>query len=145
MSCTGKIKEGIYNCFGEYDEAMCHQCIHNDQPLDGETRNCFVSYRDKIEELYNYLRGISLPDGVGVKMPKLSDKMAFTVIWLLQEHFHILPDNIEKCRGCRELFDSDSEGYCLTDEYTLNGKPLPQKYRGQWCNACVPKVEFESP
>jgi hypothetical protein len=65
-----------------------------------------------IEEFYNFLQGdcpdsISLPRG---HQPKLTPKKAMTIIWYLQEHFPLLPDNIEKCWNCDGLFDTHSGG-----------------------------------
>ena len=143
-NCKGGINEGVYNCFGEYDATICYHCKHNKQPLEGETSDCFVSFRDKIDELYQFLKGEKLPGGTECKMPKLSSDMAFTIIWLLQEHFHILPDNIEQCNGGKELFDCDSEGAILDDQYKNNatGKTLAKKCWGQWCDNCIPDVDY---
>ena len=41
----------------------------------------------------------------------LSPETAFTIIWYLQEHLSIFPDQIEKCSICGELYDSYIEGY----------------------------------
>ncbi len=42
---------------------------------------------------------------------KLTPKKAFSIIWYLQEHFSILPDTIERCDVCNNLFDSESQGH----------------------------------
>lgn len=64
-----------------------------------------------IEEFYEFLQG-KLPEGVGMKhKPKLSKEQAFKIIWYLQEHFPILPDDIEQCDVCGEIYDSGSQGY----------------------------------
>ena len=65
-----------------------------------------------MNEFYKFLQG-DVPEKVSIckgHQPKLSDKKANTIIWYLQEHMRILPDNIEKCDNCKELFDSHSEG-----------------------------------
>lgn len=103
----------------------------------------FKSQRDALDELFTFLKGEGLPEGVKCKMPKLKPDMAFTVIWFLQEHMRCLPDTIEMCQKCKCLFDQDSEGYCLSNDYKLNGKTLPKKYWGYYCDACVPNVDFE--
>ena len=65
-----------------------------------------------IDEFYSFLQGIC-PDSITLKrgdQPKLTSKKAFTIIWYLQEHFPLLPDNIEQCWNCDSLFDTDRGG-----------------------------------
>ena len=83
-----------------------------------------------IDEFYQFLQG-ECPETIHLKrgkQPKLTKKQAFSIIWYLQEHFSVLPDNIEKCWCCGELFDSYSEGlyweskgrhYCGDCEYLV--------------------------
>lgn len=80
-----------------------------------------------VEEFYEFLKGNS-PDVIndGKPMVKLSPNKAFKIIWYLQEHFAILPDNIEQCSICKDLYDSYSSGY--TSE--LKGKCF--------CDNCFP-------
>ena len=151
--CKGTMRDGIYNCYGEYDDSLCYHCIHNAGDEQSEkTGNKFKSYRDAVDELFTYLKGEGLPEGVECKMPKLKPDLAFTVIWFLQEIMRCLPDNIEMCQGCKRLFDTDSEGYHLDKDYRLiddegneTDKPLPKKYWGHWCDGCVPNIEFSFP
>lgn len=97
----------------------------------------------KIEEFYMFLQGISVPEGFSLShKPKMSAKKAFTVIYILQEHLHILPDCFEKCDGCNNLFDADREGFILDDQYEVCGRTLAKKYWGHWCDNCVPDVDF---
>lgn len=42
---------------------------------------------------------------------KISPKKAFSIIYYLQEHFPLLPDHIEQCSNCGELYDSYSQGH----------------------------------
>jgi len=148
--CEGKINEGIYNCYGEYDESLCFDCIHNaDNEGTEKSDNKFKSYVDAFNELFEFLKGEGLPEGTHCKMPKLKPDRAFTVIWFLQEHMRCLPASIEMCQGCKCLYDSDSEGISLCGDYKLmddNGeltdKPVPKKYWGNWCDGCVPEIEF---
>lgn len=137
MNCKGDIRDGIYNCFGEYDEAMCLHCEHNEDHSEGETFDCFVSQRDRVDELYSFLLGVKLPEGTECKMPKLSAKIAFNVIWFLQEHLHILPDNIEQCSICKELCDCNSDGAYGGDKDDTDRKA---KYHGRFfCDNCIPE------
>jgi uncharacterized paraquat-inducible protein A len=64
-----------------------------------------------VNEFYQFLQG-NCPDRIKMKHPpKLSAKKAFQLIWYLQEQFPLIPDQIEQCSFCDELFDSDAEGY----------------------------------
>lgn len=67
---------------------------------------------DWMKELNKFLQG-ECSDNIQLRRghkPKLSVKKAFAIIWYLQEHMRILPDNIEKCDNCNDLFDHNSEG-----------------------------------
>ena len=71
---------------------------------------------EQVDELYNFLQGIC-PEVIHVKHPpRLSQQKAFTVIWFLQEHLRILPDNFERCCDCGNLYDADREGGCHKDK-----------------------------
>lgn len=65
-----------------------------------------------INEFYEFLQG-EIPESIHFRRghkPKLSPKKAYAVIYYLQEHFPLLPDNIEICSNCGCLFDTESEG-----------------------------------
>jgi len=71
---------------------------------------------EKTEEFYNFLQG-EIPESIHLvnenKKIELDKEKAFLIIWYLQEHFRIIPDNIEKCNACDDLFDTQSQGgYC---------------------------------
>lgn len=101
---------------------------------------------EQIQELQEFLTGRKLPEGMEVpKMPKLDDKVAFMVIWFLQEHLHVLPEHYEMCQNCHTIYDSHREGYYLDDQYELRGKTLPKKYWGPYCEGCAPNIDFELP
>jgi hypothetical protein len=66
-----------------------------------------------VQEFYKFLQG-NAPNGIQIATghkPKLSQKKAYTIIWYLQEHFSILPDHIEQCSVCGELYDSNTQGH----------------------------------
>jgi hypothetical protein len=46
-----------------------------------------------------------------LKEKRLSEKKAFDIIYYLQEHLCIIPDHIEQCNVCGELYDSYSTGH----------------------------------
>ena len=65
-----------------------------------------------LEEFYKFLQG-DIPEGMRLirgHKPKMSEKKAFAIIWYLQEHFPILPDHIERCDNCGDLFNSGCSG-----------------------------------
>ena len=65
-----------------------------------------------VDEFYNFLQG-EIPDSIKLQkghIPKMTAKKAMTIIWYLQEHFPILPDNIEMCDNCKTLYDTNAEG-----------------------------------
>jgi hypothetical protein len=83
-----------------------------------------------INEFYEFLQGkipkeISMVNG---HKPKMTAKKANSIIWYLQEHLRILPDNIEKCSSCDELYDSNSGGIY----WESKGK--------HYCNCCSDQV-----
>ena len=63
------------------------------------------------------LTGGDLPEGMTMAdQPALTPREAFSVIWYLQEHLRVLPDNIEMCAVCDTLFDFDCDGHCVADD-----------------------------
>lgn len=122
----------------------CCNCIHNENAKE-KKRDCYIDDLNKVNELYEYLTGGKMPDGVTCKMPKLSNSVAFDVIWFLQEVTCCLPDNIEQCRECECLFNSDYGGFRLDDQYKhkINGRTIGKKYWGNYCDDCVPDIDFE--
>jgi hypothetical protein len=74
-----------------------------------------------VNELYAYLQNEELPEDAGFKDKtsgiKLDPEQAMRVIWFLQEHLRILPDHIEQCGVCSDLYDSHSDGEYLEEPY----------------------------
>lgn len=64
---------------------------------------------EQVEEFYRFLQG-KTPKGISCKAPQLSERMAFSIIWFLQERMRIIPDVFERCSTCGEIFDSGREG-----------------------------------
>ena len=48
---------------------------------------------EKVKAFYEFLKGDT---------QKLSKRQAFSIIYYLQEHLPLFPDNIEKCENCGE-------------------------------------------
>ena len=66
---------------------------------------------EKTEELYAFLKG-ETPEGFTLNgQPQLSEEVAFTIIYVLQEKFNLIPDHFEQCGECKELFDMECEGH----------------------------------
>lgn len=70
---------------------------------------------EQCEKLFAFLQG-RMPDGVRVdeiRIPRLTPAQAWTVIWYLGELHWQVPDHIERCDICGDLFDSEGDGSCL--------------------------------
>ncbi len=99
-----------------------------------------------IQEFMDFLMGTELPEGMTISHPpKLKAGPAFSIIWFLQEHIGVLSPKFEKCDECDVIFNSYSEGFCLGEDYDLDGKTLPEKYWGHYCDNCVPNIDFKIP
>ena len=70
-----------------------------------------------IDELYQYLQGNPVEHFKKGFSPKLTPTKAFHIIWFLQEHLRVLPDTIERCGHCDELYDTESEGRHIEEPY----------------------------
>jgi hypothetical protein len=72
---------------------------------------------EQVQELMDMLTGKSLPENISMPLqPKLHPGEAFSVVYFLQEHMHIIPDKFELCAVCHGIFDTTSEGY-IVGEY----------------------------
>ncbi|KKL03962.1 hypothetical protein LCGC14_2620850 [marine sediment metagenome] len=133
----------ILNCYNR-NSFSCWDCTHNENSQEKKLTDNYISIVEKVNELFEFLTDEKIPEGVCIKSrPKLSPNKAWSLIWFLQEVTHCLPDHIERCDVCGELYDSNAEGYWLDDQYELNGKTLPKKYWGSYCSdSCAPSVEF---
>jgi len=65
---------------------------------------------DQVNQFFEYLQGKVPKKFMGVKSPKLSPRMAFHIIYTLQEELKLLPDHYELCCKCHQLYDSYAEG-----------------------------------
>lgn len=65
---------------------------------------------DEVRELHTFLCGTG-PTGFRLnKRPRLGKRAAFAVVYVLQERFRLIPDTIEQCDDCLEIFDSADSG-----------------------------------
>ena len=70
---------------------------------------------ERTEELFQFLQG-KIPAGYRIRkshMPKLTADQAWTAIWYLGNQYWQVPDFIERCGVCGDLYDSQREGDCL--------------------------------
>jgi hypothetical protein len=74
-----------------------------------------------MQEFYEYLKSI----GIGAKK-------AFCIIYYLQERLPVLPDHIEQCSNCGQLYDTYSQGHHseMTDKFYC-------------CESCEPPRLYE--
>ena len=83
--------------------------------------------KDQVVELFEFLQGNN-PDNILMgkrNHPKMNREKAFKVIWFLQEHLRILPDTIEMCSVCKDLYDTWQEGFYDDKKYK------------HYCNGCI--------
>ncbi len=83
---------------------------------------------ERMEEVFAFLQG-QMPDTIHIenksKIPNLTPDQAWTVLWYLGNEYWQVPDYIERCDVCGDLFDSESGG-----GYTENGPPY------HFCDGC---------
>lgn len=82
---------------------------------------------ERVEQLFAFLQG-HLPEGYKYeesRIPRLTKEQAWTVIHFVQEMHWQIPDTIERCDVCGDLFHSECEGY-----YTEEGPPY------HYCDPC---------
>src|SRR6185369_3172843 len=71
--------------------------------------------RKMTEELFAFRQG-KLPDGYKIPRkdrPKLTEDQAWTVIWSLGNQYWQVPDSVQRCDVCSELYHSHREGDSL--------------------------------
>ena len=89
---------------------------------------------DRANELFAFLQG-DVPKGFVLhNVPKLDAPTAATVLYVLSAHFKgwCVPDSIERCDVCGDLYDSDEGGK------TLNFGEKPYYF----CDDCEDGVEY---
>lgn len=70
---------------------------------------------DRTQEIFDFLQG-KVPESVRIPKadrPTLTPEQAWTVIWFLGNAYYEVPDFIERCEICGDLFDSNKGGSCL--------------------------------
>jgi len=100
---------------------------------------------ETIQEFMDMLTGEGLPEGMRMNsQPALEPDAAFSVIWYLQEHLLVLPDNFEMCGSCKTIYDTDYGGYYVSDdsdidewydEVGVTREMLKENTGGHFCSA----------
>ena len=65
-----------------------------------------------VEELYRFLQG-EIPEGYQIRderLPRLTPDQAWTVVWYLGNLYRQIPDRIERCELCGDIYDTWQEG-----------------------------------
>jgi hypothetical protein len=72
---------------------------------------------EQTQQLFDFLIGANPPNGIRLrKRPrKMTAEQALSIVYLLQEVFHVIPDIFEKCSHCGWLFDTEHEGHIPDD------------------------------
>lgn len=85
-------------------------------------------------EFYAFLQGGPVPKGFTIRArPRLTRNAAFSVIYVLQERYRLIPDNFEACATCDEIFD------------THEGGGRNQKSGKFYCDTCLPEPQPAEP
>lgn len=104
-----------------------------------------------VKKLFRFLKGsddfnLNIRE---LEKPKLSPEQAWTVIYVLQEirepGIHNLPDTIEMCSQCNELYDSDNEGQHIDEthlddlsEHNFNESDVGYNF----CEMCFDRIYY---
>jgi hypothetical protein len=77
---------------------------------------------DEAREFYAFLRDGPPPNGFQIRAkPRLSANAAFSVLYVLQERYRLIPDTIEQCESCKELYDSEAGSCCSANSGGTEG------------------------
>lgn len=74
-----------------------------------------MSELERTEKLFAFLQG-NIPESYRIHRkgrPKLTADQAWTVIWYLGNEYWQVPDYIERCDVCGDLYSSHEGGDCL--------------------------------
>lgn len=97
---------------------------------------------DQMQKLFKYLTGES--DDVETQL-ELTPKQAFGLIYFMQEHLEILPQNYELCESCECLINVDYGG-CFADDDAIESdfhfRPEVIEKGGFYCDSCAPHFEL---
>lgn len=68
---------------------------------------------EQAQRFMDFLTGDNPPDGITLarRPRKMPQDQAFSLIYVLQEAFHVIPDVFELCSLCGHIYDTESEGH----------------------------------
>lgn len=84
---------------------------------------------EETDELYQFLQGKGLEDWTIEHRPALDPDTAYAVIYILQEHYGIIPDHYEQCAKCKSLFDTHNAGGIIDEDEATEDNPA-----GTYCD-----------
>ena len=87
----------------------------------------------RTQEVFDFLQG-TVPEGYKIPsddIPRLGPDQAWTVVWYLQNLYWKLPDHIERCSECGDLYDANCEGGCNDGDEDDVGDKI-----GRFCGVC---------
>ena len=94
---------------------------------------------DEVKVFFAWLQGTPYKNMSLSSQPRLSPEEAFSIIYVLQEELHLIPDTIEMCLKCKELFDTKTEGrYIDEDSLDYAGNTYDEADYGNYCDNCEP-------
>ena len=68
---------------------------------------------ERVQEIFDFLQG-TMPASVRIKdkaeIPNLTADQAWIVIWFLGNEYYQVPDKIERCNVCGDLYNTESGG-----------------------------------
>ncbi len=93
---------------------------------------------ERTRALFEFLQG-SAPRGYSVpvgEMPRLTSDQAWTVVWYLGNQYWRVPDFIQRCDRCGDLYNSECDGGFR--EPGDVGEGVPSGFR---CDSCIHEFE----
>ena len=103
--------------------------------LQKNNNKIYFSDLEWIEEFHLFLQGV-IPEGIKCTPLNLTAEQSNTIIWYLQEHLSVFPDNIEMCDNCNCMYDTYSEGcYYEIESKNFCGR-CEHLSEAAYCNEC---------
>ena len=92
---------------------------------------------EDVTTFFDWLQGKKLDNFNLEFQPNLTPEQAFAIIYIMQEGLGVLPDNIEMCCQCKELYNSDLGGSTIDeDTITEDNRRFDEADFGNYCESC---------
>lgn len=137
-------------CLSEEDAGLVMKYLREELQIipenDGDSFEIENIEIESVNKFYEFLQGINYGSEFSYELEcgGISDEMAFSIIYYLQEVLEMLPDNIERCHVCGCLYDSDCGGATITKESewfnheTEKYEKFQESEYGLYCDDCRP-------